>query len=301
MSKLRSFLREEFPFISAMPAIIWQIIFLIIPVVVLVFKSFLLKGPSWNFTLENYYKILTSPYLRSILNSHFLAIATVFFCLLVSFPVANYIAFNVKKNKTLMLVLLMLPSWTNFIVRIYSWFLLFKNDGIVSKALSYLGLFGKTSHLLGNFPAVVVGMVYCYLPFMVLPVYSALCSIDSNIVEASADLGATRWQTLRKIIIPMAMPGIISGSVLVYLSAFGEFAIPGILGAGKYAYWGDVVADRFVFLRDFRSGAALTVLGVSSLILPLIIIYISKWTVQFLLRHKRFFKLSLFSQKSLSE
>jgi spermidine/putrescine transport system permease protein len=300
VNKLRSFVREEFPFIAAMPAILWQVIFLIVPVAIMVFKSFLAEE-SCRFTLENYYKIFSSPYLRSILNSHFLAAATVFFCLLVSFPIANFIAFNVKKNKTLMLVLLMLPSWTNFIVRIYSWFLLFKSDGLISRLLSSCGLIGSTSHLIGSFSSVIVGMVYCYLPFMVLPVYSALCAIDSNIVEASADLGATRWQTLRKIIIPMAMPGIISGAVLVYLFAFGEFAIPGILGAGKYAYWGDVVQDRFLLLRDFRSGAALTVMGVSTLVFPLLAVYLSQWAIKFLLRNKRFFKLNIISSKKMSE
>ncbi|MFC1854620.1 ABC transporter permease [Candidatus Dependentiae bacterium] len=256
-------LKKEFPFLVACPAILWQVIFLIIPMAALFFVSVYdssKKGFLGIFTLEHYKNLLIFPFMKAVFNSCFLASLTVILCLLISFPVANYISFRIGRFKTLALVLLMLPSWTNFIVRIYSWFFLLEKDGFLSTSLQYLGLLDQP-HLLGNFVAVLIGMVYCYFPFMVIPIYSSLAGIGKNLIEAAADLGATRFQTFKTVIFPLALPGIYAGSLLIFLSSIGEFAVPEILGGAKYAYWGNVVGDQLLALRDFKSGAALTFIG----------------------------------------
>ncbi|MCK4499092.1 ABC transporter permease [Candidatus Babeliales bacterium] len=255
--------KNEFPFFAACPSILWQVIFLLIPLSVLFFISIYdpAVGHGFSaFTFKFYRELLVYPYLKSIANSCVLASITVVLCIVLSFPTAYQIAFRIKRYKTLAIVLLLLPSWTNFIVRIYSWFFLLEKDGFLSTTLHALG-FLRQPHLLGNFFAVIIGMVYCYFPFMVIPVYSSLIGIDRNLVEASADLGASRIRTFTSVIFPLAIPGIYAGSVLVFLSGIGEFAVQEILGGAKYAYWGNVVGNLFLDLYNFRAGAAFTFIG----------------------------------------
>lgn len=267
MNRIWTAARDEFPFIAALPALLWQLVFLVIPAVVMLAMSFISHSPSWWPTLEHYRQLLGGCYFRLMLNSYFLGIVTVFGCLCAAFPVAYFVTFHVKEHRTLLLVLLMVPSWTNFMVRIYSWFLLLERDGVLCKFLHVVGLLAPSDHLLGTFTAVIIGMVYCYMPFMILPMYTSLASIDRRLLEASADLGATQLQTFRRVILPLALPGILTGSLIVFLSAFGEYAIPEVLGSSRNAYWGSAIADQIMVLRDFRSAAALTFFGVCTLLL----------------------------------
>jgi len=154
-----------------------------------------------------------------------------------------------------------LPSWTNFIVQIYAWMFLLGKSGVISSVLYWLRLTSEPIHFLNNIGATLIGMTYCYLPFMALPLYAVLEKIDKNLFEASADLGATRFQTLKRVVIPLSFPGIAAGFMLVFVPAFGDFAIPELLGGAKQALWGSLIVSKFVTAHDMSTGSALVCVG----------------------------------------
>jgi spermidine/putrescine transport system permease protein len=184
--------------------------------------------------------------------------------------VAYFIALKVKKYKSLFLFSLILPSWTSFIVQIYAWFFLLKKDGLFTLLFKFFGLFKNSTHLLNSYFAVQIGMAYCFLPFMIFPIYTVLEKMDKRLIEASYDLGANTFNTFRRIIFPISMPGVLTGFLLVLISAFGEFAIPDLLGGGRKIYWGSIIVEKFLVSRDWKSGAAITVIGVLTLTFALL-------------------------------
>lgn len=227
------------------------------------------------FTLDFYVDLATAPYFKAIYNSLVLAAGSIIGCLIFSFPVAYLIAFCIKKRyQALCMILMMLPLWTNFIVRIYSWFFLLDKRGIFSIALRNIGAIDKSTQFLFNPVVTIIGMIYCYYPFMLLPIYLAMSGIRQELTEASSDLGASTWQTLRFLILPYCLPDMIYSSVLVGLMAFGEFAIPELLGGARYSFWGSIIASKFTLLRAFKSGAAYTFIGIGVIIAVLGFLYL---------------------------
>jgi ABC-type spermidine/putrescine transport system permease subunit I len=170
-----------------------------------------------------------------------------------------------KRWKTLSFALLILPFWTNFLLLVYSWYFLLENDGLVNNALLYLGVIKEPLHMMNSWVATYCGMFYCYLPFMLLPLYSTFDKMNIQLLEASQDLGASHLKTFWNITLPLTMPGIQTGAILVFVPAFGEFVIPALLGGDKNMYIGSVITHYFLTVRNVPLGSAFTCL--SSLVL----------------------------------
>ncbi|MCK4651171.1 ABC transporter permease [Candidatus Babeliales bacterium] len=265
MNFVRRIFKNELPFVFACPALIWQFLFLYLPLCLIMIYSFVdvEKGFRFlRFTFFHYKEVLNLLYLKVIINSLIIAIFTSMICFLISYPVAYYFSMKVKRFKTFLLFSLILPSWTSFIVQIYCWFFLLQKNGFISFFLYKLGIISDGTHLLNNYFAILIGMVYCYLPFMILPIYAVLERMDKDLIEASADLGANHFQTLRRVIFPISFPGVLAGFLLVFIASFGEFAVPDLLGGGKNVFWGSVIVDKFLIFRDWQSGSSLTAIGV---------------------------------------
>jgi spermidine/putrescine transport system permease protein len=270
MNFIKRIIKDELPFFFACPAIIWQLFFVYLPLAVLLFFSFFYREQVTQlltFSFIHYLRILNSLYFKIIFNSLVLAFITAVICLIIAYPVAYFLSVKVKKFKTFLLFSLILPSWTSFIVQIYAWVFLLKKDGIFSNFLINLGIISPQSHLLNNYFAILVGMTYCFLPFMILPIYAVLERMDKRFIEASADLGGNKWQTFKNVIWPLSFPGVSAGFMLVLIPSFGEFAVPDLLGGGKTVFWGSMIVEKFLMSRDWASGAALTFIGILCLTL----------------------------------
>ncbi len=271
---IRKSITSDIPFFLATPALLWQFFFVYCPLIVLLFLSFVEVGTVFSFrdivfTFSHYQHLFDAAYLSTIGQSLILAFFTTTLSLVVGFPIAYYIALKARRFKNMLLFLIILPSWTSLIVQVYSWFFLLQKGGIIHVALSHIGLANPEHHLLNSTGATLVGMVYCYLPFMIFPLYTVLEKLDYKLIEASADLGANRFQTLLHVIIPMSRPGVYAGLLLVFIAAFGEFAIPELLGGSKQGLWGNVIVHAFLSENNFHTGAALTYMGVATLALLL--------------------------------
>jgi spermidine/putrescine transport system permease protein len=212
-------------------------------------------GRPW--TLENYVRVFDPLYGEVFLRSFGLAVVTTVVCLVLGFPLALFISRS-GKRKNLYLNLVILPFWTSFLVRLYAWMFLLRDTGLVNTALQSLGLIAAPLPLLYNDGAVVLGLVYGHLPFMVLPLYATLERLDPFLLEASADLGARPATTLMRVVLPLCAPGIRAGSVLVFIPSLGAFLVPDLLGGGKSIMIGNVVQNQFTTARDWPFGAALS-------------------------------------------
>lgn len=270
----KSFLKEK-PFALGAPAFIWQLLFFYIPLLFILFLSFtqLSVDSIYNgFTLEHYKNFFASTYVHIIVRSLLLAISTGIACFFIGYPLAYYIAFK-SKHKNLLLFLLIVPFWTNFLLHIFAWFFLLDHSGLVNNMLVYFKIVKEPIQFLNTMFAIFLVMVYAYLPFMVLPLYSILEKFDKKLIEASQDLGASLWQTLIRIMLPLSLPGIISGFFLVFVPSFGEFAIPSLMGGDRYAFVGNVIYSYILGNRTMELGSAFTVLSVLVLALFLWISY----------------------------
>lgn len=208
------------------------------------------------FTGENYSRLWDSLYLRILGRSFWIAGASTVFCLLLGFPLALFLARSPRKN--LYLSLVMLPFWTSFLVRTYAWMFLLRDTGLINSVLQNIGWIRDPLPLLYNDGAVIVGLVYAYLPFMVLPLYSTLERLDPNLIEAAADLGARPAATLARVIVPLSAPGIRAGIVLVFIPCLGAFLTPDLLGGGKSVMIGNLIQNQFTTARDWPFGSALS-------------------------------------------
>ncbi len=276
MKIIKRFLQEEYPFIFAAPALVWQLIFLYFPLIAIIFFSFFDFSAITGFlqwTLSHYINVFKPVYIKVITNSFVLACITSIICLLIAYPVAYFLSFKVKRFKAFWIFALVLPSWTNLIVQIYAWFFLLEKRGLISQLLYRIGVLSKPDHLMNNYFATLLGMVYCFLPFMILPIYTILEKMDRRLIEASADLGANQFRSFKKIILPISLPGIYTGLLLVFIPSFGEFVIPMVLGGAKRAYWGTVIVDKFLVAGDWRSGFALASVGIFFLVSVFSIFY----------------------------
>ncbi len=285
MKFLRDILREELPFFLATPAILWQIFFLYIPFLMMIvfsFMSFTDSGFQYSLTLSHYLRLLKPVYLKIIISSFSLALLTSGLCLLIGYPVAYFIAIKVRKWRMLLLLLIIIPSWANLIVQVYAWFFLLDPNGILNNLLFAFGMISKPLRTLNTIYAILIGMVYVFLPFMILPIYAVVSKMNKRLLEASSDLGASRTTTFIKIIIPLSMPGIYTGFLLVFIPVFGEFAIPTLLGGSKNAFWGTVIVEKFLVLRDWASGFAFAWSGIVFIILCFFIIFVFSYLYKIL-------------------
>lgn len=244
--------------ILAYPYIIWSALFIVVPLIlVLVFSFTVENGDKLIFSLENYKRLINPIYLKVFLRSIFLAGSSTIICLLVGYPVAYIISkAHISKRNTLIL-LFILPMWMNFLLRTYAWVAILGKNGILN---SFLGLFGiePVTLLYTNF-AILLGMVYNFLPFMVLPIYTSLSKMDNDLINAARDLGANSFQVFTKVIFPLSVPGVISGITMVFMPAVTTFAISRLLGGGKFMLLGDLIEQQFTVVGDWNFGSAISI------------------------------------------
>lgn len=248
-------------------------VFLVAPLAIMLLVSFLQPGEyggvKWGqYSLEAYVNFLyerdfddslvfNTDYLGIFQRSFWLAVATTVGCLLIGFPTALYLALQSERKRNLLLFLVTVPFWTNLLVRVYAWMLLLRNGGLVDSGLGVFGVPEGSLGLLYSNTAVIIGLLYSFLPFMVLPIYTSLEKLDWRLVEAAFDLGANRWQALKRVILPLALPGMLAGATLVFIPALGNYIIPELLGGGKALMIGNLIQLQFGSGHNWPLGAAL--------------------------------------------
>jgi spermidine/putrescine transport system permease protein len=251
-------------FFLAVPAAIWQVCFLYIPLMFVLSAAFFIGWQRFDWqhlSLDNFDIVSSSVHLMVIVTSLLRALFVATMCLLIGYPVSYLFALKMKRYKTVFLFLLMLPFWTNFLVHVYAWFFVLERNGLINKLLMCLGIIHEPLKMLYTSGAVNLVLIYSYLPFMMLPLFSALEKFDYTLIEASLDLGATPKNTFFNITMPLTMGGIRNGFFLVFVPVFGEYAIPALLGGGKTLTVGGLISAYYLEARDPALGAAFTVLS----------------------------------------
>jgi spermidine/putrescine transport system permease protein len=259
---IKNFISENGSFIFSVPALLWQLLFLYVPLFLVLYTSFkrLPDSTFSDLTFAHYGALFNSAYFYIIARSAIIACGVTLLSLLCAYPVAYFLALKVHRRwKNVLLFLLTLPFWTNFLIQIYSWVFVLDYNGLINTALLRLGVISEPLHMINNTYALFLVMLYYYLPFMIMPLYSILEKIQHDLLEASMDLGATHWQTFRRITIPLSLSGIKTGVFLVFVPAFGEFAIPAIIGGSKHMLVGSLVSHYFLVARDNQLGSAFTI------------------------------------------
>ncbi len=257
----------------ALPAYIYIVLFFALPLIIVVVYSFATRTRTGGTDLSGWnieaYEKLGEPIVRDILfRSLWLALITTVICLVVAYPFAYFLATRSPTVRNIMLVFVMIPFWSNFLVRNYAWRVLLGNDGPVSQLTEALGL-GQTT-ILFTPTAVVLGLVYGFLPFMILPLYASIERLDWSLIEAGRDLGASGFQTFRKVTLPLSMPGIIAGCILVFVPSLGAYVTPEILGGAKTTLLGSYIVTQFLTARNWPVGASVsTVLMIVMLVAAL--------------------------------
>ena len=249
----------------AAPMILWSLIFVGATILYIIALSFLTRNPEGNgvifkFTLENYRKLLQPGYLRIFGNTLLLALETTALCVLIGYPFALLMARAKGRAKTVLLLLVIVPFWTNALVRIYGWRILLMGNGPVNSFLMALGLIERPLKLLNTHGAVLLGMVYGLLPFMILPAYSSAEKLDRTLISAGRDLGATPWKVFLTVELPLTLPGLLSGCVLVFVPSLALFFMSDLLGGTNDVLVGNLVRDQLLKSRDWPFAAALSVL-----------------------------------------
>jgi spermidine/putrescine transport system permease protein len=265
-----------------LPSLVWLGVFFLFPLLLVLVISFGQRGTyggvRWDLTLENYARFFDPLYLRIFGRTLWIGLVTTVLCLLIGYPLAYFIATRPARWRNSLLLLLMIPFWTNFLVRTYAWLFLLRDQGLinalwtgplhalllqVSQGVALPGLewvvqaTASPLHLFGTTGAIVAGLVYGWLPDMVVPCYVAIERLDFSLVEAAQDLYAGRWAAFRRVVLPLTLPGIIAGSILVFIPALGAYIIPDLLGGARTVMMGNVIYSQFMSARDYPFGAAM--------------------------------------------
>jgi spermidine/putrescine transport system permease protein len=253
-------IKEEFPFIIGVPALVWQVLFFLVPLVCIIGLAF--QGNHFEYFTPFFDPVFGAVVIRSLA----MALANSTLCLLIAYPLTYFLAFKAGRFRIPGLFLLIVPFWTNFLLHIYAWFFVLEKNGFLNTLLISCGLISQPLELLNSWFSVMIMMVYYYMPFMVLPLYTQFEKFDSRLFEASLDLGASWLQTIRYVVIPSTMPGIISGFFLVFVPSFGEFAIPELMGGDKFLCVGSLVSYCVLGAETAQYGAAFTLMSSCALI-----------------------------------
>lgn len=242
------------------PANIYLFLFMVLPLILVVGLSFLSRGTYgdvvFSFNISNYTRLLDPLYGKIFVYSLEVGLATTVLCILIGYPLAYYIARAPARQRSLLLFLILVPFWTNFIIRIYAWIMILRAGGFLDAFLQWLHITNHSLSLLYSPTAVMIGMVYEFLPFMVLPLYTSLEKIENSLLEAAADLGAPPWKAFLRVTLPLSIPGMIAGTILVFIPAMGMFVIPDLMGGAKTILIGNVIRNQFLTARDWPFGAA---------------------------------------------
>lgn len=247
------------------PSALYLLIFFVIPLFIVAIYSFLSRGAYgqlvWKFTLGNYARVFDKLYLSIVWNSIVVAAISTVICLIFSYPFAYAIARNPSARwRNVLIILVMIPFWTNFLIRTYAWRVILGSDGPLNGTLMALGIIQQPLPLIFNNGAVMLGLVYGYMPFMVLPLYAAIERIDFSLVEAAHDLYADGREAFLRVVLPLSMPGVLAGSILVFIPCLGTFVTSDMLGGGKTVLIGNLIQSQFLTARDWPFGSAFSVL-----------------------------------------
>jgi spermidine/putrescine transport system permease protein len=257
-----------------LPATIFLLIFFVLPLAIVLVYSFLSRGTyggvNWTFTLENYLRLADSIYWTVLLRSCWLAFLTTVACLLVGYPIAFFIATRPQPWRNVLLILVIIPFWTNFLVRTYAWMVLLRTEGVINVALQGLHIIKEPLELLFTPFAVGVGLIFGYLPFAILPLYATIERLNFSFVEAAHDLGANDLRTFWRVILPLTRRGIIAGALLVFIPSVGAFITPDILGGAKTLMIGNLIQNQFLKARDWPFGSALSILMMAVVLVPIV-------------------------------
>lgn len=256
------------------PYIAWAVMMLILPMGLIALYSFTKQGNtivSFTFTLEHYAKFFTDPdFLIVLWRSLLIAFKTTVICLLLGYPVAFFISRSSEKLQNILVLAITIPMWINMLVRTYAWIGLLSEGGLIQRLLGFFGI--TRGELLYTEGAVLLGMVYNFLPFMVLQINTALCKMDHSLLEASADLGANARQTFIRVTLPMSLPGVINGITLVFLPAVSSFFIPKLLGGGQYFLIGNLIENQFITVGEWNFGSAISMIMAAVMMLLMMLV-----------------------------
>ena len=246
----------------AWPYIVWAALMLVLPMALIAAYSFMEQGNSiisFSFTLEHYAKFFTDQdFLLILWRSLVIAVKTTIICFFLGYPAAYFIALSKEKTQNILILCVTIPMWINMLVRTYAWIGLLSEGGLIQQILSIFGL--GDQELLYTEGAVLLGMVYNFLPFMILQIQTSLSKMDHSLVEASADLGANPVQTFRRVTFPLSLPGVINGITLVFLPAVSSFFIPKLLGGGQYFLIGNMIENQFITVGEWNFGSAISMI-----------------------------------------
>jgi spermidine/putrescine transport system permease protein len=249
-------------FLLIMPGVGWLTLFMIIPCLIIFFYSFFERGTYggivYNFTFENFQRAVEPVYFKVFLDSARIAGLTTIIALLLAYPAAYAISLAPRQRQNRYLFLVMLPFWSNYLIRTYAWIVLLNREGIINKGLGSIGLIDEPLPILYNEFAIVTGLVYNYLPFVILAIYASIQRLNPEIREASEDLGAPAWRTFCRVTLPLTLPGVAAGAVFVFVLSIGNFITPNLLGGGRLLMVGNLIYDQFLSARDWPFGAALS-------------------------------------------
>ncbi|MEZ8317427.1 spermidine/putrescine ABC transporter permease PotB [Vibrio splendidus] len=256
---------KKFNLQNAIVALItgWLVLFVMIPNVMIIGTSFVTRDEAnlieMTFTLDNYLRLADPLYFKVLMHSFYMAIVATLLCLIIGYPFAYIVAKMPTKWRPIMLFLVIVPFWTNSLIRTYGLKVVLGTQGVLNKGLLALDIIDKPLRIMYSETAVMIGLVYILLPFMILPLYSAIEKLDDTYLEAAKDLGANKLQTLLKVVLPLTMPGIIGGCLLVLLPALGMFYISDLLGGAKNLLIGNVIKSQVLNARDWPFGAATSI------------------------------------------
>jgi len=243
------------------PYIFWMSLFIVVPMLLIVLYAFTEHGNAlmaFRFTLDNFLKFFDPVFIKVLFKSLEVAIITTLFCILIGYPIAYIISNTSERIQTLLILLITLPMWINMLVRTYAWISILSDGGILNSIFEFLGL-PPIKMMYTDF-AVMLGMVYNFLPFMIISIYTVLAKLDKALIHASHDLGANPVQTFLRIVLPLSMPGVISGITLVFLPAVSTFVIPKFLGGGQYMLIGNLIENQFITVGEWNFGSAISLI-----------------------------------------
>ena len=259
MTKKKSILR----FLVTFPIIVYSLTLILIPILYVIFLSFCKSdsfgGIEYAVTLENYKMIFDAIYIKILLKSFLIGLITTIICICISYPFSIFLMDKSETKRNLLIKLVMIPFLTNSLIRTYGWIVLLRKSGVINTALTGMHITNGPLNLMYNTGGIIVGMVYTLLPFMILPVYSAISKMDWKLTEAAKDLGANKFHTFTKVIIPETIAGVFNGSLMVFIPAIGYFFISDILGGGKIMIIGNLIKNQFLTARNWPFGAAISI------------------------------------------
>lgn len=252
-----------FKYVLLFPVIFYSIFFIALPLlyifVISFFESDSYGGMNITFTLNNYLELFNIAYVKIFFRSIGISLITTIICIMLAYPFVLAVSHKSKKMQQILMTLVMVPFFTNSLIRMYGWIVLLRKYGVINQVLLENNIISNPLSLMYNNFGIIIGMVYTLLPFMILPLYSAVCTVEKSLLEASSDLGASKWKTFTKIILPQTLPGLFNGSIMVFTPALGYFFIIDILGGGKMMILGNLIKNQFLTARNWPFGAAISV------------------------------------------